>query len=51
LNLVSILRCPISGGELVLDEKHSRLFSPASKVYYPIVNNTPILVKTEAIPL
>ena len=50
LNLIPILRCPISGGELVLGEKSSRLFSPNSKVYYPIINNIPILVKTEAIP-
>jgi uncharacterized protein YbaR (Trm112 family) len=43
-----LLRCPLSGGELILDEATSRLFSPTAKVYYPIINNTPILVNTEA---
>ncbi len=51
LNIVSLLRCPVSGGELILDETGSKLISPAAKVYYPVVNNVPILIKTEAVPL
>ena len=51
LNIVSLLRCPVSGGELTLDETKYRLISEKAKVYYPVVNNIPILVKTEAISL
>ena len=51
LNIVSLLRCPVSGGELTLDETKSKLISSVAKVYYPVVNNTPILVRAEALPL
>ncbi len=51
LNIISLLRCPVTGGELNLDETKTKLLSPAAKVFYPVVNNIPILVKSEAIPL
>ncbi len=51
MNIVSLLRCPVSGGELTLDETRAKLISPSAKVYYAINNNIPILVKTEAVPL
>lgn len=48
LNIVSLLACPISGGKLVLDEDNNRLFSPLAKKYFPIVNDIPILIASEA---
>lgn len=51
LNIVSLLRCPVSGGELTLNETGSKLISTAANVYYPVVNNVPILIKAEAVPL
>lgn len=49
LNILSLLQCPVSGGELILDEANSRLISKEAGVYYPVVNNIPILIKSQAI--
>lgn len=51
LNIVALLRCPISGGALVLDETESKLISKQANVQFPVVNKTPILIKSEAIAL
>ncbi|MEJ7827409.1 MAG: methyltransferase domain-containing protein [Segetibacter sp.] len=51
LNIVSLLRCPISGDELILDSTREKLISTAAKVFFPVVNNIPILVKTEAVSI
>lgn len=47
LNIVTLLRCPISGGELVLDKTRTKLISKEAGVCYPIIQDIPILVKSE----
>ena len=51
LNLVHILRCPISGGSLKLDSVNNRLISEKANVAFPIENDIPIMIVSEAIPL
>jgi len=51
LNIVSLIRCPISGGELILDESKKKLISKLANVYYPVINNIPVLVKAEAVKI
>lgn len=48
LNIVGILQCPLSGGELIVDESRTKIISPKAGVFYPIINDIPIIVKTEA---
>jgi ubiquinone/menaquinone biosynthesis C-methylase UbiE/uncharacterized protein YbaR (Trm112 family) len=51
LNLVPILRCPISGDGLVLDDTKTKLISAKANVYYPVINSIPVLVKSEAVSI
>jgi SAM-dependent methyltransferase/uncharacterized protein YbaR (Trm112 family) len=48
LNIVPLLRCPVSGGSVVLDSSETRLISFNANVYYPIVNGIPIMIKSQA---
>ncbi|MCA8836909.1 MAG: Trm112 family protein [Gammaproteobacteria bacterium] len=47
--LIAILRCPVSGGKLVLDEKNARLISPEAKLAYPVRDGIAVLLKDEAV--
>jgi uncharacterized protein YbaR (Trm112 family) len=51
LNIVSLLRCPISGGPLVLDASETKLISFNANVFYPIVNGIPIVIKSQALSM
>ncbi len=51
LNIIGLLRCPISGGDLVLDTSKTKLVSKIADVYYPVINNIPVLIRSEAIKL
>ena len=46
LNLLEILKCPKYGGQLNL--KNNKLVSDEAGIFYPIENNIPILVASEA---
>ncbi|MBD0287532.1 MAG: methyltransferase domain-containing protein [Bacteroidota bacterium] len=51
LNIICLLQCPISGGDLQWDQANNRLVSLSANVYYPIINDVPILIASEAIGL
>ena len=48
LNIVHLLKCPISGGSLELSENRDRLISRSASVYYPIESEIPIMIESEA---
>ncbi len=48
LNILCLLQCPLSGGELQLDDTGTRLLSQEAGVYFPVRNNIPILVPSQA---
>ncbi|MGC0372217.1 MAG: hypothetical protein DGJ47_000925, partial [Rickettsiaceae bacterium] len=48
--LLKIITCPISGGELEYDERSSLLVSRDAKVTFPVVDGVPMLLKSEARP-
>ena len=50
LNIIKLLRCPISGGNLVLDATGTKLISEAASVHYPVINGIPIMVRAMAVP-
>ncbi|MDR0483885.1 MAG: Trm112 family protein [Alphaproteobacteria bacterium] len=49
IKLTEILQCPISGGELTYDEKKNMFYSPKAKVFFPIENGIPMLLKSSSI--
>jgi uncharacterized protein YbaR (Trm112 family) len=48
LNTVSLLRCPRSGAALQLSDDKSELISLEAGLAYPVHNQIPILVSSEA---
>lgn len=48
LNLVPLLRCPVSAGDLFLNEDRTYLISTKASKKFPVVNNVPILVRSQA---
>jgi len=46
--LLVILRCPVSGGELKLSNDNKELICYTSELAYPIRNDIPIMLETEA---
>ena len=51
LNIVHLLRCPASSGKLILDEGQKFLISPDAGLKYPIIDNIPVMIKSEAVAL
>jgi len=51
LNMVSLLKCPKFGGDLVISADRKKLISKQSGTSYPVINSIPILIKSEAITL
>lgn len=49
--LLELLQCPISGGNLEYSQEKDMLFSPLAKVFFPIVNGVPILLVEEALKI
>lgn len=47
--LLNIIVCPISGGQLEYNIEKSLLISKQAGVAYPIINGIPILLEAEAI--
>ena len=48
LNLIPLLQCPVSGGDLILSEDQKSLISLKAGIGYPVVNQIPILISSEA---
>ena len=46
--LLDILVCPVTKGPLVYDKKNNELISNSAKLAYPIKDNIPILLESEA---
>lgn len=51
LNLIHLLQCPVSGGELTLSQDQKSLVSLKAGISYPVINHIPILIASEAKPL
>ena len=51
LNIISLLRCPISKNKLFLSKDGRKLISKEIGKYFPIVDQIPILIASEAIPI
>ncbi|MFL1780664.1 Trm112p-like protein [Candidatus Hepatincolaceae symbiont of Richtersius coronifer] len=49
LDLLKILQCPISGGELIYNEQEGKLYSSAARISYKISEGILVLLKDEAI--
>ena len=47
-DLLKVLICPKTGSALKYDEEKQELVSLEAKLAYPIRNNIPILIETEA---
>lgn len=48
LNIIPLLRCPVSGSRLTLSENNKKLLSPEAGIYYPVEDGIPILIRSEA---
>ncbi len=48
LDLLEILICPKTGGELIFDKKKMELVSRKAKLAYPIVDGIPIMLEEKA---
>ncbi|MFM7856657.1 MAG: Trm112 family protein, partial [Flammeovirgaceae bacterium] len=51
LNVIRLAKCPISGEGLQLSVDRTKVISKAAGVYYPVFNDIPILIKSEALSL
>jgi uncharacterized protein len=48
LNIVHLLRCPVSGDAVHLSDDHSEVISRFARLAYPVKNNIPIMIASEA---
>lgn len=48
LNIVPLLKCPKYGLSLKIDETRTKAIAEEAGIYYPIVNDIPILISSEA---
>ena len=46
--LLNILVCPVTKGPLIYDKKNKELISTSAKLAYPIKDNIPVLLESEA---
>ena len=46
--ILDILVCPVTKGPLIYDKKNNELISGSAKLAYPIKDNIPILLESEA---
>lgn len=51
LKLIELLICPVSQGKLELDRENKVLISKAAGLVFPIRDDIPIMLESEAIPL
>jgi ubiquinone/menaquinone biosynthesis C-methylase UbiE/uncharacterized protein YbaR (Trm112 family) len=48
LNIVHLLRCPVSGEEVHLSDDRTEVISRVARLAYPVKNNIPIMIASEA---
>ncbi|MBX7205442.1 MAG: Trm112 family protein [Bacteroidia bacterium] len=48
MNVIPLLRCPAYGDSLTLSECGTKLISGNNCIYYPIIDEIPVLIKSEA---
>ncbi|SFC96440.1 Trm112 family protein [Pseudoalteromonas denitrificans] len=46
--LLEILACPVTKGKLIYDKENSELISTQAKLAYPINDDIPVLLETQA---
>jgi ubiquinone/menaquinone biosynthesis C-methylase UbiE/uncharacterized protein YbaR (Trm112 family) len=51
LNIIRLAKCPISGERLELSNDRTKVISNGAGVYFPVVNDIPILIRSEAVSL
>lgn len=49
LNIIPLLRCPISGNDLIQSDDGKWLIALKGSVKYPVINNIPVLITSEAV--
>ncbi len=47
--LLEILQCPISGGNLLYNKEKNMFYSKDAKVFFPIIEGIPVLLIDSAI--
>ena len=47
-NLLNILVCPVSKGQLVYDEENNELVCEESKLAYTVIDGIPVMLKEKA---
>ena len=50
-DLMRLLVCPITGGNLYYDQKNNLVISESAKLSFPVRDGIPILVRSEARPI
>ena len=48
LELLKIMICPKTGGELIYDKDNQELVSKKGKIAYPVVDGIPVMLEDEA---
>lgn len=48
LNIISLLRCPMHGSPIKLSADKTKAISLGNNIYYPIIDNIPIMIVSEA---
>lgn len=48
LNIITLLKCPTYGTSLKVNKNRDKLISEEAGIYYPIINDIPILISSEA---
>lgn len=51
LNIISLLRCPTYGSDIILSNDKTKAISKGNNIYYPIKDNIPIMIASEALSL
>ena len=51
LNIVPLLKCPKYGGTLIVNKNRTRIESKEAGIYYPVIDDIPILIDSESNPL
>ena len=50
-DLMRLLVCPVTGGNLYYDQTNNLIISESAKLSFPVREGVPILVRSEAQPL
>ncbi len=49
IELIKVLQCPISGGELTYLKEKNMFYSASAKVFFPIEDGIPVLLESASI--